>query len=298
MHKFWFRMRDGQCLWNRFMLDRYCRNKQPSIAPAHSTHSRVWKNLMKVRESAGNRIHWQLGQGACDLWLDSWFDTSPLSHQFLAQQGGALVQKIRGVFIDHGHQDKVNWKQSRDGSFSFKPTHKEVREGRNVSAIWHSSIPKKMSFLVWRLIHGWVPDNEVLVKRGSSNGFSVLVLSGAGNHRACPHKTSYSSCYILALWEARNKAKHENVSYNYFYIQKRIMNLLATNGTARMNNSKYWFGELVLATSMGMKSFVSNAKVPRLWRNSKGSPTQADFAARFSSTNQTPLQADIDALFF
>ncbi|GAA0168096.1 hypothetical protein LIER_22896 [Lithospermum erythrorhizon] len=52
MIKAWFRMREGECLWSRFMLDKYCRNQHPTRAAIHSGHSRVWKNIVKIRDKA------------------------------------------------------------------------------------------------------------------------------------------------------------------------------------------------------------------------------------------------------
>ncbi|GAA0175874.1 hypothetical protein LIER_28970 [Lithospermum erythrorhizon] len=63
MHKAWLRLREGKCLWSQFMLDKYCRKHHPRLAPVHPAHSRVWKNLHKVRDSAEDMIRWQLGEG-------------------------------------------------------------------------------------------------------------------------------------------------------------------------------------------------------------------------------------------
>ncbi|GAA0182297.1 hypothetical protein LIER_30352 [Lithospermum erythrorhizon] len=71
MVKAWFRMREGACLWSKFMLEKYCRVQHPSRAAVHPTNSRVWKNLVRVRDEAEKPLHWQLEHGGCDFWLDS-----------------------------------------------------------------------------------------------------------------------------------------------------------------------------------------------------------------------------------
>ncbi|GAA0147841.1 reverse transcriptase [Lithospermum erythrorhizon] len=193
MHKAWLRMREGKCLWSQFMLDKYCRKYHPRLAPVHPSHSRVWKCLHKVRDSAEDMIHWQLGEGSCDFWLDSWMDIGPLYKLYHGRQGGTKVKdlwqqgiwdecklgslisqehlsKVLTVFIDHGSQDKAIWKESADGHFSFKATYEELRHQGNRSALyaalWHSNIPRKMSFLAWRLMRGCLPVDEVMQQKG------------------------------------------------------------------------------------------------------------------------------------
>ncbi|GAA0187483.1 hypothetical protein LIER_34771 [Lithospermum erythrorhizon] len=59
---------------------------------------------------------------------------------------------------------------STDGGFNFKATHEEVRTQRNTSllhsVIWHNNVPRKMSFLVWRLMNKWLPVDETLARKG------------------------------------------------------------------------------------------------------------------------------------
>ncbi|GAA0142553.1 reverse transcriptase [Lithospermum erythrorhizon] len=182
MQKAWKRLREGNSLWSRFMLNKYCRKYHPRIAPVHPSHSRVWKNLHKVRDEAESNIHWQLGQGLCDFWMDSWMELGPLCHLYPDQKGGIRVNevwldgtwdeaalsklispdhlhRVKEVFIDQGTPDLLLWKSSKDGHFSFKATYEEVRDQCQPSAlysvIWHQNISKKMSFVAWRLLNGW-----------------------------------------------------------------------------------------------------------------------------------------------
>ncbi|GAA0156185.1 hypothetical protein LIER_38230 [Lithospermum erythrorhizon] len=61
------------------------------------------------------------------------------------------------------------WKSTTDGQYSFKSTYDEVREHRQGSAlysvIWNQNIPKKMSFVAWRLLNGWLPVDEMMIMK-------------------------------------------------------------------------------------------------------------------------------------
>ncbi|GAA0157951.1 hypothetical protein LIER_15100 [Lithospermum erythrorhizon] len=193
MQKAWKRLREGNSLCSRFMLNKYCGKHHPRIVPVHPSHSRVWKNLHKVRDEAESNIHWQLGQGLCDFWMDSWMELGPLCNHYPDQKGGIRVNevwlngtwdeaalsnlispdhlhRVKEVFIDQGKPDLLLWKSSKDGQFSFKSTYEAVREQRHPSSlysvIWHQNIPKKMSFVAWRLLNGWLPVDEVMSKKG------------------------------------------------------------------------------------------------------------------------------------
>ncbi|GAA0160855.1 hypothetical protein LIER_17312 [Lithospermum erythrorhizon] len=168
MLKCWLRLRAGESLWSRFMLGKYCRHYHPTVATVHPSHSRVWKNLIKVRDDAEALIHWQLGEGNCDFYLDSWMDMGPISKLYPDQQGGTkvqefwkngawdveklsnwfpqhLVNRIIEVFIDTSAKDVAYWKASKDGTFSFKSTMEEICTSREKSpymaAIWGRNIP-------------------------------------------------------------------------------------------------------------------------------------------------------------
>ncbi|GAA0164186.1 hypothetical protein LIER_19882 [Lithospermum erythrorhizon] len=71
------------------------KEKSTCIMPPKLTASRV--NLLfhataKNREGAEENIHWLLGKGECDFWLDSWMDTGPLSNDIEVHQKGTEVK--------------------------------------------------------------------------------------------------------------------------------------------------------------------------------------------------------------
>ncbi|GAA0157176.1 hypothetical protein LIER_38412 [Lithospermum erythrorhizon] len=193
MIKLWLRLREGKCLWSKFMLSKYCRKFHPKLAPVHPSHSRVWKTIHKVREIAEAKIHWQIGEGKCDFWLDSWLELGPLIQYYPERSGGTLIKDMRcqgqwdenklrsclrqehvdmvkEIFIAQDSPDIITWKDTTNGEFIFKESFDAVRQHRPgspiSSALWHNNIPKKMSFLAWRLWHGWLPVDEVLMKKG------------------------------------------------------------------------------------------------------------------------------------
>ncbi|GAA0184603.1 reverse transcriptase [Lithospermum erythrorhizon] len=202
MLKSWLRLRECKSLWSRFMLGKYCRKYHPKVATVHPSHSRVWKNLLKVRDEAEALIHWQLGQGNCDFYLDSWLDMGPIAQWYPDQPGGTkvkefwkngawdveklshwfpqhLVSRIQEVFFDPWAEDVI-WKASKDGTFSFKSALEEIRTHReqspHMAVIWHNNIPRKMSFLAWRVLHNWLPVDEMMIKKGLTWSRSVCAV--------------------------------------------------------------------------------------------------------------------------
>ncbi|GAA0158869.1 hypothetical protein LIER_38967 [Lithospermum erythrorhizon] len=62
------------------------------------------------------------------------------------------------------------WKLSNDGSFNAKATWNHVRESSPslylYSIIWNNIVPRKCSFLTWRLLKGWIPVDSILRTKG------------------------------------------------------------------------------------------------------------------------------------
>ncbi|GAA0162931.1 hypothetical protein LIER_18921 [Lithospermum erythrorhizon] len=42
------------------------------IMSFHTTHSRIWKRLVAIRETAEEHLHWQLGCATCNIWIGGW----------------------------------------------------------------------------------------------------------------------------------------------------------------------------------------------------------------------------------
>ncbi|GAA0166984.1 hypothetical protein LIER_22018 [Lithospermum erythrorhizon] len=260
-------------------MSKYCRKYHPKLAPVHPSHSRVWKNLHKVRDAAEEQIHWQIGDGSCDFWLDSWMELGPLVHYY---------PENRGAF-EEGRQH---------------------RPGLVISyELWHNNIPKKMSFLAWRLWNGWLAVDEILMKRGIPlaskchcceqmetlehvfftnpiadqvwahyaalvgirhvriNSLQQVIAAWSLSVSTKGHIKQVLPIVILwALWEGRNKAKHIAATYSFHQICSRVHNLLFDNSKANMNHTKFWTGESYLGAILGVTVEVKPQPAPRLFR--------------------------------
>ncbi|GAA0141642.1 hypothetical protein LIER_35428 [Lithospermum erythrorhizon] len=172
------------------MLVKYCRNAHPLHARVYPAHSRIWKRLVAIRERAEEHLHWQLGRGACNFWVESWLPSSPInsassSHDCVKDfwaDGAWNLDQVVGLSQDQRAEifqlriisdidDIPLWKLSNNGDFSFKNAFDEIRVSTELSpiysAIWASTIPKKMSFLVWRILKNWLPLDTLLHKKGN-----------------------------------------------------------------------------------------------------------------------------------
>ncbi|GAA0170509.1 reverse transcriptase [Lithospermum erythrorhizon] len=192
MMKAWYRMREGNSIWSKFMLSKYCRIRHPSVAKVRPHQSKLWKNITKFREITDKHIIWSLGKGNCDLWLESWLPSGPLNtsvksgvmvHHMLTDNkwdpnklqlvlSQQQVKEVLTIPIHKDSQDTILWKLTNNGNFDFKSAWQIARTPKSKSTlfnvIWHSSIPKKKSFLTWRHIHNWIPMESIQQQRGTS----------------------------------------------------------------------------------------------------------------------------------
>ncbi|GAA0184438.1 hypothetical protein LIER_31726 [Lithospermum erythrorhizon] len=190
----WYRFRTGASLWSRFMQAKYCRLHHPLMIVPHSSHSRILKCLLRARDQVEYNVLWLLGEGKCAFWLDTWREAwppPPLSIVLVQERlkvcdlwtNGAWdqdklralvfekqVQSILQTHIHHGSGDTLVWKTTTNGDFSLADAYEEVRVCNDISAvfssIWHTIIPKKMSFMVWRLHRKQLPVDAILKRKG------------------------------------------------------------------------------------------------------------------------------------
>ncbi|GAA0155227.1 hypothetical protein LIER_13000 [Lithospermum erythrorhizon] len=105
-----------------------------------------------------------LGDGLCDFWLDNW---NPHGH--LVPLPGNVYEEIR----DSGDQSPIT------------------------TAIWPSVIPKKISFLVWRLSRGLLPMNSVVQRRGLSLASKYVCCAQEENI----HHVLFGNPIASRIWE-------------------------------------------------------------------------------------------------
>ncbi|GAA0186748.1 hypothetical protein LIER_34036 [Lithospermum erythrorhizon] len=330
MIKAWFRLREGKGIWSKYMLAKYCRLRHPSNASVNEHHSRLWHSIAAFRDTAELHIAWHIGEGSCDFWHDSWLPTGPIDptkphgtkvKDFIFDGSwnisklsevlpdGALLQEVLKIRSNESHPHCILWKPAKNGLFNFHSAWEIIREEKQLSTIkalfWHPNIPKKMSFLSWRLHSHWLPVDSILQTRNislASNciccnqveslqhvfftntvaaniwssfvedfGFSPAPITNI--HQAFK---SWSLCcstkghvrqlmpviILWVLWEARNKAIHENRAYSFITIRIRIENLLFYLGKAELLHYKHWTWDLLVAQRLNITVLRTARKPP------------------------------------
>ncbi|KAG9148959.1 hypothetical protein Leryth_023870 [Lithospermum erythrorhizon] len=110
---------------------------------------------------------------------------------------------------------------------------------------------------------------------------------------------------LWALWETRNKAKHNSASYSFAKISSRITQLLICNARANMTQSKYWKGDTFMASKLGVYILPQKCKKPTLlaWEKPDKRVFKVGRAAYGGILNDSngqlaisALQAEVDAL--
>ncbi|GAA0186292.1 reverse transcriptase [Lithospermum erythrorhizon] len=76
--KIWFQFWKQTSLWSSFRVSKYCKNSHPSIRSIPAGCSKIWRRMQNIRDEAEPHLHWQIGQGDCDFWLDNWLSKGRL----------------------------------------------------------------------------------------------------------------------------------------------------------------------------------------------------------------------------
>ncbi|GAA0174198.1 hypothetical protein LIER_27640 [Lithospermum erythrorhizon] len=317
----------------------------------------VFHGVNGVRDEAEKHLHWQLGHGGCDFWLDSWLKIGPLADFYPNQRGGIKVNQvwhqgkwqnqyykhllthehvamIENTLFDPDMEDKLLWKLSQVGLFSFKHTYEDIREKRPLSpiysAMWHQTIARKIFFLAWRLLQRWLPVDDVMQSKGINmasrcNCCNQVLTVWSLSLQVKGHIRQVLPLFILwGLWEGRNKARHLKIPYTFHSIKARILYLLAANARANMMAPKFWKGEFILAnllrvtvrTPPAIKVKILSWDKPlaqtlrlnvdaafKVGKSGYGGLIRDHngdlyYAVRKYATNDSPLEAELDALLF
>lgn len=156
--------------------------------------SSIWSGLRSVLDVFVRGVAWVIGDGKnINFWHDKWLDAPilPRSDAFrfqtkisdvISQGLWCLPDEFYHVFPhlkDSIHQvslpceirsDRLVWTTSRDGMLSLKDSYNSFRNLRDVvpwhGLLWKDFIPPKFSMIVWRVLHGRVPVDDVLRSRG------------------------------------------------------------------------------------------------------------------------------------
>ncbi|GAA0156706.1 RNA processing factor [Lithospermum erythrorhizon] len=247
-------------------------------------------------------IPFEAGEGNCSFWMDHWLHNgppTPLPHHNQQPKlkvkdvwsNGAWdldklrsmvteedVQAISHTIIHEQQADALVWKPTSSGMFSFGDTYKALKEQHQSSpihtAIWNGSIPRKMLFLEETIQHVFL-SNPVAIKIWEF--FSLLfglrhhdyqevlqVLAAWNISAPCKgHIRQITSVVILwALWEARNRGKHDGVQYSYDRIMSRIVYIISVISQADLLVAKQWKGDLRAAEFFQVQLLAPPRKPP------------------------------------
>ncbi|KAH9750080.1 zf-RVT domain-containing protein [Citrus sinensis] len=119
--------------------------------------SSLWASFMKSKESvvSGTITGWAL---------------APYIFLTLQRLPRSIVEQILLVPISSEEPDLIRWDLSPDGTFHLQTAWELVRCTRPrdevYSIIWQRHIPSRVSFFLWRLLHGFLATDDALCLRG------------------------------------------------------------------------------------------------------------------------------------
>src|SRR5438270_446748 len=61
--KLWWRFREKNTLWAKFLAQKYCSKKHPVDCVTTSSSSNIWKRMLKYNDKAESHITWLVGNG-------------------------------------------------------------------------------------------------------------------------------------------------------------------------------------------------------------------------------------------
>ncbi|XP_027069890.2 uncharacterized protein [Coffea arabica] len=191
--KLWWKFRQQQSLWAKFMSQKYCVGHHPCLADIGHPGSQVWQRMVTMQRFGEDNISWVVREGALDFWHDNWMGSGALCdkvevfhdhsvvdfvdrrawnvdmlHQFL---DGELVTQVLEIDppTDRGN-DTMVWALTNSGVFSTASAYSLIRQSNDNSwlfgRIWQQGLPVKVSFFMLRLLQGRLPLMDRLKRFG------------------------------------------------------------------------------------------------------------------------------------
>ncbi|XP_071917289.1 uncharacterized protein [Coffea arabica] len=191
--KLWWKFRQQQSLWAKFMSQKYCAGHHPCLADIGHPGSQVWQRMVTMQRFGEDNISWVVREGALDFWHDNWMGSGALCdkvevfhdhsvvdfvdrrawnvdmlHQFL---DGELVTQVLEIDppTDRGN-DTMVWALTNSGVFSTASAYSLIRQSNDNSwlfgRIWQQGLPVKVSFFMLRLLQGRLPLMDRLKRFG------------------------------------------------------------------------------------------------------------------------------------
>ncbi|KAL0917163.1 hypothetical protein M5K25_012210 [Dendrobium thyrsiflorum] len=228
------------------MHSKYCGDNHPTTVSYRQGDSRVWHRLCKVKWVVEPMLNWGLGSGDISFWQDRWLEGFSIDailntsskdnvkvNYFFENNfwdfgklcdvlPTSIVQQISNIPINLNSKDLLLCGLTVDGRFSVKDAWHSFRTKKDVSnlfsMIWHKTIPTTVAVFVWRLLHKFIPTDDMLIKRG-------FVLSS--KCQCCYHVENMHHVFLSSPIAVKTWTYFEDIfKVNYFNAKLSIKDML------------------------------------------------------------------------
>ncbi|XP_019433239.1 PREDICTED: uncharacterized protein LOC109340119 [Lupinus angustifolius] len=179
LHLAWDMRCDNQD-WAIFYRNRFGHYKDP---PNRHFKSSIGSGIKENWSITSTNSIWLIGNGEnVNFWKENWLGSSLLASvsDFIVNSKWIIPAPINSLFPDvalslanttrSNGVDKLVWKHSEDGLFSLKVAYDFVSNSSTpliwCNLVWSKVTPPSSSFITWRIIHGKMPSDVNLQRRG------------------------------------------------------------------------------------------------------------------------------------
>ncbi|WMV30173.1 hypothetical protein MTR67_023558 [Solanum verrucosum] len=197
--KQWWTFRTKKSLWSQFLRAKYYQRANPIAKKWDTGKSLIWKYMMKNKTLIEPHITWKVHSGNNLFWWDDFLGEGQLAHHcdnttslnntpvsYFIENGTwnetlirqevppLLIPKILRCRIHYqaGVEDTTVWKPNENGVFSCSSAWNICRKKKDSNTlnklIWHTQIPFKISFILWRALSSKLPTNEKITTFGAA----------------------------------------------------------------------------------------------------------------------------------
>ncbi|KAG2685838.1 hypothetical protein I3760_10G144400 [Carya illinoinensis] len=247
--KFAWKIITENSLWAQFFRGKYVKGIHLSLLDK-TKGTRFWKMIMKQIPHVLERARWKVRDGQISFWFDAWTGTGPLvdSLQLTELPGLKLhdcklgnewdiqllerlvgVQKTEELIEELGKprqgKDLLVWTPVIDGHFTTRSAWEclRVRSSETPWAawVWHETLLKKMSIMVWKAWHNSLSVDDRLRRIGIP---VVLKCSccAEGGYEDVNH-ILYSGNFAQKIW--RKYANSFGLPFREYITWKENLNL-------------------------------------------------------------------------
>ncbi|KAJ4730974.1 RNA-directed DNA polymerase (reverse transcriptase)-related family protein [Rhynchospora pubera] len=192
----WSVMADEDKTWVQICKSKYFPVVGFWRAQCANNSSKMWRQILKLRDTFKHQVKWQLGDGSrvnalSQPWYDDWtvqweathadrrlkvsslvdnqtgnWKVAELTRLFTPNQVQSIVMGTNKPDVQAQIGDSLIWKTSKSGRYSVKEGYKELTKQDSVQIIpnvnwdliWRwKSIAPKVKFFLWRLLHKGLP---------------------------------------------------------------------------------------------------------------------------------------------